>query len=133
MCGREPNFELSEEEKHELAKLKWEEFLAMTRHAITNKSNMFSVHLIWRYIATLFRRILCSYISEVFSEHKRRVGAGSEKKSEPEPENGDWDGEEANSLSGSEEVEPDASVSWKFDPKRGWTINFNGRARAGRH
>lgn len=81
MCGREPNFELSEEEKQELAKLSWDEFLARTRHAITNK------------------------------KHKRRVGAGSEKKSEPEPENGDWDGEEANSLSGSEEVEPDTSVS----------------------
>lgn len=82
MCGREPNFELSEEEKQELRKLNWDEFLAMTRHAITNK------------------------------KHKRRVGAGSDKKSEPDPEDGDWDGEEeANSLSGSEELEPDTSVS----------------------
>lgn len=40
MCGREPNFELSEEEKQELSKFKWEEFLAMTRHAITHKSNL---------------------------------------------------------------------------------------------
>ncbi|KAL7116209.1 hypothetical protein ACP275_04G228800 [Erythranthe tilingii] len=38
MCGREPNFELSEEEKNELRKFKWEEFLAITRSAITNKS-----------------------------------------------------------------------------------------------
>nr|XP_028965723.1 ethylene-responsive transcription factor-like protein At4g13040 isoform X3 [Malus domestica] len=38
MCGREPNFELSEGEKQELRKFKWDEFLVMTRHAITNKS-----------------------------------------------------------------------------------------------
>ncbi|XP_073058299.1 ethylene-responsive transcription factor-like protein At4g13040 isoform X2 [Primulina eburnea] len=37
MCGREPNFELSEEEKRELKKFKWEEFLAMTRSAISYK------------------------------------------------------------------------------------------------
>ncbi|KAK6145119.1 hypothetical protein DH2020_021939 [Rehmannia glutinosa] len=37
MCGREPNFELSEEEKQELGKYKWDEFLAITRSAITNK------------------------------------------------------------------------------------------------
>ncbi|MFQ6620065.1 hypothetical protein Gotur_000289, partial [Gossypium turneri] len=37
MCGREPNFELSEEEKQELRKFKWEEFLAYTRRSITNK------------------------------------------------------------------------------------------------
>ncbi|RYQ79647.1 hypothetical protein Ahy_Scaffold2g107595 isoform A [Arachis hypogaea] len=35
MCGREPNFELPEEEKRELRKFKWEEFLALTRQAIT--------------------------------------------------------------------------------------------------
>ncbi|XP_011089071.1 ethylene-responsive transcription factor-like protein At4g13040 isoform X2 [Sesamum indicum] len=39
MCGREPNFELSEEEKQELRKFKWDEFLAMTRSAITNKKS----------------------------------------------------------------------------------------------
>ncbi|KAI4319311.1 hypothetical protein MLD38_032924 [Melastoma candidum] len=38
MCGREPNFELPEEEKRELRELNWDEFLAMTRHAITNKT-----------------------------------------------------------------------------------------------
>lgn len=37
MCGREPNFELSEEEKKELSQYKWEEFLALTRNAITSK------------------------------------------------------------------------------------------------
>ncbi|XP_042027050.1 ethylene-responsive transcription factor-like protein At4g13040 [Salvia splendens] len=39
MCGREPNFELSEEEKQELRKLNWDEFLAITRSAITNKKS----------------------------------------------------------------------------------------------
>ncbi|KAF3431660.1 hypothetical protein FNV43_RR26392 [Rhamnella rubrinervis] len=38
MCGREPNFELSEKEKEELRKFKWDEF-KMTRHAITNKKH----------------------------------------------------------------------------------------------
>ncbi|XP_057870960.1 ethylene-responsive transcription factor-like protein At4g13040 isoform X2 [Cryptomeria japonica] len=39
MCGREPNFELSEEEKQELRKFNWEEFLELTRNAITNKKH----------------------------------------------------------------------------------------------
>ncbi|CAL0304541.1 unnamed protein product [Lupinus luteus] len=39
MCGREPNFELPEEEKRELRNFKWDEFLAMTRHAITRKKH----------------------------------------------------------------------------------------------
>ncbi|CAK9309829.1 unnamed protein product [Citrullus colocynthis] len=39
VCGREPNFELSKEEKQELQKFKWEDFLAMTRRAITNKKH----------------------------------------------------------------------------------------------
>lgn len=43
MCGREPNFELPEEEKRELSKFKWEEFLAMTRQSITSKSKFFSL------------------------------------------------------------------------------------------
>lgn len=38
MCGREPNFELPEEEKQELRKFNWDEFLAMTRNTITNRS-----------------------------------------------------------------------------------------------
>ncbi|KAL1826173.1 hypothetical protein DCAR_0314360 [Daucus carota subsp. sativus] len=37
MCGREPNFELSEEDKKELRKLNWEEFLSLTRSAIASK------------------------------------------------------------------------------------------------
>lgn len=46
MCGREPNFELSEEEKQELRKFNWDEFLAITRSAITNKSKFFPEFLI---------------------------------------------------------------------------------------
>eukprot|EP00250_Pteridium_aquilinum_P033658 c602_g2_i1 orf=235-864(+) len=37
MCGREPNFELSKEEKIELQGIQWEDFLALTRNAIANK------------------------------------------------------------------------------------------------
>lgn len=37
MCGREPNFQLPEEEKQQLRKFKWDEFLSMTRRAITSK------------------------------------------------------------------------------------------------
>lgn len=37
MCGREPNFELTDEAKQELSKYKWEEFLEVTRNAINNK------------------------------------------------------------------------------------------------
>nr|GMD66982.1 ethylene-responsive transcription factor-like protein At4g13040 [Ipomoea batatas] len=44
MCGREPNFELSEEEKQELRKFDWDEFLAMTRSAITSKSTHRNIH-----------------------------------------------------------------------------------------
>ncbi|XP_074282781.1 uncharacterized protein LOC141607323 [Silene latifolia] len=37
LCGREPNFELSQEEKEKLRKLKWDDFLATTRSTITTK------------------------------------------------------------------------------------------------
>ncbi|XP_052187999.1 ethylene-responsive transcription factor-like protein At4g13040 isoform X2 [Diospyros lotus] len=39
MCGREPNLELPEGEKQELGKYKWDEFLALTRSAITSKKH----------------------------------------------------------------------------------------------
>lgn len=82
MCGREPNFELSEEEKQELGKFKWDEFLAITRHAITSK------------------------------KHKRRLGGGSQRRSESPLQNSDWDGkQEVNGLSTSEDMEPDTSAS----------------------
>ncbi|XP_078156346.1 integrase-type DNA-binding superfamily protein isoform X3 [Carex rostrata] len=38
MCGREPNFELTEEEKEELGRYTWEAFLEMTRNNINNKT-----------------------------------------------------------------------------------------------
>ncbi|XP_062077940.1 ethylene-responsive transcription factor-like protein At4g13040 [Humulus lupulus] len=83
MCGREPNFELSEADKQELRQFKWEEFLAMTRHAITHK------------------------------KHRRRIGTEPEKSPEPSPlQNDDSDSKnEENDLSGSEDVEADMSVS----------------------
>ncbi|XP_057964599.1 ethylene-responsive transcription factor-like protein At4g13040 isoform X2 [Malania oleifera] len=82
MCGRAPNFELSEEEKQELRKFKWDEFLAMTRHSITNK------------------------------KHRRRVGAGSQKQSETPLQNGEWEGDQGiNGSSASEDVEQDTSAS----------------------
>ncbi|KAB5569770.1 hypothetical protein OIU85_020015 [Salix viminalis] len=82
MCGREPNFELSEEEKQELRKFKWDEFLAITRSAINNK------------------------------KHKRRIGVGLQKRSETTLQDGDWDGKERlNGFSASEDVEPDSSAS----------------------
>ncbi|XP_059660098.1 ethylene-responsive transcription factor-like protein At4g13040 isoform X2 [Cornus florida] len=82
MCGREPNFELSEEEKQELRKFNWEEFLAMTRYAITSK------------------------------KHQRRSREGSRRKYEFPTRNSEWEGEqEINGFSASEDVEPDISVS----------------------
>ncbi|PSS09644.1 Ethylene-responsive transcription factor-like protein [Actinidia chinensis var. chinensis] len=82
MCGREPNFELSEEEKHELRKFKWDEFLAVTRSAITNK------------------------------KQRRRGGAVSRRKTEPSVQNSEWEGEEGvNGFSASEDMEAETSVS----------------------
>ncbi|CAI9107386.1 OLC1v1006733C1 [Oldenlandia corymbosa var. corymbosa] len=75
MCGREPNFELSEEEKRELRKFKWEEFLEMTRSAITHK------------------------------KHHRRAGVGPRRKSDALSSKGEWESEQAgNNPSGSEDV-----------------------------
>ncbi|KAJ1279224.1 hypothetical protein BS78_04G139000 [Paspalum vaginatum] len=53
MCGREPNFELSEEEKQELQKYTWEDFLAVTRNTITSKKQR-KVGLLRRSKADLF-------------------------------------------------------------------------------
>ncbi|KAL3531087.1 hypothetical protein ACH5RR_010409 [Cinchona calisaya] len=82
MCGREPNFELSEEEKQELRKFQWDEFLAITRSAITHK------------------------------KHHRRTGAGLRRKSEPLTLNkSDWENEQGDhGLSGSEDA-PEADTS----------------------
>ncbi|XP_039021435.1 ethylene-responsive transcription factor-like protein At4g13040 isoform X2 [Hibiscus syriacus] len=81
MCGREPNFELSSEEKQELSRFKWDEFLAYTRHSITNK------------------------------KYKQRVGAEPQKMSEPVIEKGYPDNKRVNSSSASEELGPDSSAS----------------------
>ncbi|KAF3638745.1 Ethylene-responsive transcription factor-like protein [Capsicum annuum] len=87
MCGREPNFELSEEEKQELRQFKWDDFLAFTRSAITNKKT------------------------------RRRSGAGARRKSEPltsalNSEEEEEGGEpESNGFSASEDIEHDVSFS----------------------
>ncbi|XP_027183346.1 ethylene-responsive transcription factor-like protein At4g13040 [Coffea eugenioides] len=83
MCGREPNFELSEEEKQELRNFKWDEFLAITRSAINHK------------------------------KHHRRNGAGSRRKPESMMLKRALESEEGgNGLSGSEDTaEPDTSGS----------------------
>ncbi|CAI0447687.1 unnamed protein product [Linum tenue] len=81
MCGREPNFELSEEEKQELREFKWDEFLAITRSAITNKKHKRGV---MRRIGGVMQRIS----PEAASQNKMDDG-----------------------LSGSEEVEADSSAS----------------------
>lgn len=38
-CGREPNFELTVEEKDKLSKMSWDDFLTMTRSAINSKKH----------------------------------------------------------------------------------------------
>ncbi|XP_010913077.1 ethylene-responsive transcription factor-like protein At4g13040 [Elaeis guineensis] len=63
MCGREPNFELSEEEKKELGQYNWDEFLEMTRNAINNK------------------------------KHQKRLGAGRQKKPESQLQSSDGEHE----------------------------------------
>lgn len=54
MCGREPNFELTVEEKDELSKLSWDEFLTMTRSAINSKS-------IFRILSIILQTIFSNY------------------------------------------------------------------------
>ncbi|GAB4830267.1 hypothetical protein Ancab_019907 [Ancistrocladus abbreviatus] len=83
MCGREPNFELSEEEKKELRTYNWDEFLARTRHSITSKKT------------------------------KRRHGAGSRIKPEPSVQNSESEGDQAaeDGFSVSDDAEQDTSTS----------------------
>lgn len=82
MCGREPNFELPEEEKQELRELHWEQFLALTRRAINNKKS------------------------------KRRIGTEPEKQSESLVDYNDWDinKQGVNGFLGSEEAGQDSSA-----------------------
>lgn len=80
LCGREPNFELSEKEKQELSHYKWDEFLLMTRNAISSK------------------------------KHQRRTGAGRRKKSGTESQGSDMETERgacgSSSMSDDGEMEP---------------------------
>nr|GMD69144.1 ethylene-responsive transcription factor-like protein At4g13040 isoform X1 [Ipomoea batatas] len=80
MCGREPNFELSEEEKQELRKFDWDEFLAMTRSAITSKKT------------------------------RRRSGVGARRKSESSLQNSEEGEQQGNGFSASEDADQDTSV-----------------------
>ncbi|KAK3017458.1 hypothetical protein RJ639_006408 [Escallonia herrerae] len=79
MCGREPNFELSEEEKQELRKFKWDEFLAITRSAIIGK------------------------------KHYRKATISTRRKFEPSPENSDSEEEQENGFAASGEAETPVS------------------------
>ncbi|XP_020574056.1 ethylene-responsive transcription factor-like protein At4g13040 [Phalaenopsis equestris] len=82
LCGREPNFELQEEEKKELSQYKWDEFLAITRNAITSK------------------------------KHQRRGGVGRRKRSGIESQGSDIELEKVlggtSSMSDDGEMEPAA-------------------------
>ncbi|KAK7286829.1 hypothetical protein RJT34_22104 [Clitoria ternatea] len=62
MCGREPNFELPEEEKRELCKLEWDEFLAVTRQAITSKSVVQNLKIRMRNLQC--RKVILTLISK---------------------------------------------------------------------
>ncbi|RRT82225.1 hypothetical protein BHM03_00023055 [Ensete ventricosum] len=77
MCGREPNFELAEEEKQELKQYNWDDFLAMTRSAINNK------------------------------KHQRKLGAGRRKKSETQLPNNNRKQEGGTSVSSVSEDDED--------------------------
>lgn len=115
MCGREPNFELSEEEKQELRQFKWDEFLAFTRRSITHKSNPIHFRLKNRAYHGFHTWCITDLALLIFSEYKRRLGAGPHKRSESPFENGDWDVKQGvDGLSGSEDAGPDSSAwSWK--------------------
>lgn len=108
MCGREPNFELPEDEKQQLSKFNWEEFLAFTRSAINNKSKFLAYHFI-----TCIYNIYVLILSLLYIAEHRRAGAGSRRKSEALTVKSDWESEQGiNGLSGSEDGgEPDTPES----------------------
>ncbi|EHA8590763.1 putative ethylene-responsive transcription factor-like protein [Cocos nucifera] len=82
MCGREPNFELSEEEKQELRQYKWEDFLAVTRNAINSK------------------------------KHQKRLGADRRKRPESQLQSNDGEHEQGtHASSASDDGDADTSVS----------------------
>ncbi|XP_042436575.1 ethylene-responsive transcription factor-like protein At4g13040 [Zingiber officinale] len=83
MCGREPNFELSVEEKEELRQYNWDEFLALTRSAINNK------------------------------KQQRKFSVGKQKKSETKTTYSNWEHERAtraSSMSDDEDDDVDVDV-----------------------
>ncbi|MQL77428.1 hypothetical protein Taro_009846 [Colocasia esculenta] len=80
MCGREPNFELSEEEKQELGQFKWEDFLEMTRNAITSK------------------------------KHQRRLGSGNRRKAGTQSRGEWEQEQDARATSASEDMDADGSA-----------------------
>ncbi|KAB1214486.1 hypothetical protein CJ030_MR5G010376 [Morella rubra] len=52
------------------------------------------------------------FVPTLLAEHKRRLGPGSQRRSESPLQNSEWDGkQEVNGLSASEDVEPDTSAS----------------------
>lgn len=120
MCGREPNFELTVEEKDELSKLSWDEFLTMTRSAINSKSifRILSIILqtIFSIIIIIITRKRMVFMIEnyslfiILSEHQRRVS--SRMKFEHPSQNGERKAEAdqgGNSFSGSDDAETSAS------------------------
>jgi hypothetical protein len=65
MCGREPNFELSEEDKRELQGFQWDEFLELTRKSILNKSKVQSL----QSFATVMLFVTVSFITILYTWH----------------------------------------------------------------
>ncbi|URE40061.1 AP2 domain containing protein [Musa troglodytarum] len=81
MCGREPNFELSEEEKQELRPYNWDEFLEKTRSAINDK------------------------------KHQRKLTVGRRKKSETHTPNSNWEHEGGTPVSSMSDDDEDVDAN----------------------
>ncbi|CAL9134657.1 unnamed protein product [Musa textilis] len=81
MCGREPNFELSEEEKQELRLYNWDEFLEKMRSAINDK------------------------------KHQRKLTVGRRKKSEAHKPNSNWEHEGGTPVSSMSDDDEDVDAN----------------------
>ncbi|XP_065023713.1 ethylene-responsive transcription factor-like protein At4g13040 isoform X1 [Musa acuminata AAA Group] len=81
MCGREPNFQLSEEEKQELRQYNWDEFLEKTRSAINDK------------------------------KHQRKLTVGRRKKSETHMPNSNWEHEGGTPVSSMSDDDEDVDAN----------------------
>lgn len=106
MCGREPNFELPEEEKEELRQYSWVEFLAKTRIAISSKSN--SLPLLYLPSSEFSYPIHCKSSNLILicftyqsSELHRRISVSNKKMLETSERSG-YPGLEGSDLSASE-------------------------------